>query len=238
MNDPNTAGTAKPAAALSIILIALIALATGCERPGGLWAGRPSAAPGPGTSRAMFNGKGLTGWKVLDDGFFDAAGKVSADDGKLILAAGSDMTGVRWTGEMPKDNYEVRLEAMRVDGGNFFCGMTFPVAGGYATLICGGWGGQVVGLSNIDGYAASENMTTANIEFEPKRWYGIDLMVSEGHVTVWIDNEKVIDLATKGHKFDVWLQQEDTRPFGFTTYATTGALRNITLRRLVPLKRP
>ncbi len=186
----------------------------------------------------MFNGKDLTGWNVLDDGFFDTAGKVSADKGRLTLAAGSDMTGIQWAGEMPKDNYQVQLEAMRVDGGDFFCGMTFPVAGGFATLICGGWGGQLVGLSNIDGYAAAENMTTTSIEFERNRWYAIDLMVTEGHVTVWIDNEKVIDLATEKHKFDVWLQQEDTRPFGFTSYATTGALRNITLRRLESVKQP
>ena len=237
MNDLNTTKAAKPAAALPIILIALIALAAGCEPPAGPSAGA-SATADPNAAQAVFNGKDLTGWKVLDDGFFDTAGKVSAEDGKLVLAAGNDMTGVQWTGEMPKDDYQVRLDAMRIDGGDFFCGMTFPVAGGYATLICGGWGGQVVGLSNIDGYAASENMTTANIEFESNRWYGIDLLVADGHVTVWIDNEKVIDVATEGHEFDVWLQQEDTRPFGVTTYATTGALRNITLRRVRSLKQP
>jgi hypothetical protein len=186
----------------------------------------------------MFNGKDLTGWNVLDDGFFDAAGKVLAGNGRLTLSAGSDMTGIQWAGEMPKDNYQVQLEAMRAGGDDFFCGMTFPVAGGHATLICGGWGGRVVGLSNVDGYAAAENMTTTTIEFERNRWYAIDLMVTEGHVTVWIDNEKVIDLAIEKHEFDVWLQQEDTRPFGFTTYATTGILRNIRLRRLESPKQP
>jgi len=186
----------------------------------------------------MFNGRNLTGWNVLDDGFFDAAGKVLAEGGRLTLSAGSDMTGIQWAGAMPKDNYQVQLEAMRVEGDDFFCGMTFPVAGGHATLICGGWGGQLVGLSNVDGYAAVENMTTATMEFERNRWYAIDLMVTEGHVTVWIDSEKVIDLATEKHKFDVWLQQEDTRPFGFTSYATTGALRNIRLRRLESPKQP
>ncbi len=226
-----------PATSWRSALTVLILLAAGCDQPGGLSAG-PSAVAGPGEPRAMFNGKDLTGWKVLDDGFFDTAGKVSADKGRLVLSAGSDMTGIQWTGDIPKDNYEVTLEAMRVDGDDFFCGVTFPVAGGHATLICGGWGGQVVGLSNVDGYAAAENMTTTTMEFETGRWYEVDLMVSEGRVTVWIDDEKVIDLATKDHEFDVWLQQEDTRPFGFTTYCTTGALRKIALRRLASAKRP
>ncbi len=201
---------------------ALLALGAGCAG-----AGRDPA----GLTR-LFNGKDLTGWNVLRDGDFDRAGKAHARDGRLILAAGEAMTGVRWTGAFPADDYEVKLEAMRVDGSDFFCGMTFPLAGGHATLILGGWGGSVVGISNIDGVAANENETTNIIEFENKRWYRIHLLVTEGHVDVWIDDEKVIEQKTAGRKFAVWPQQEAARPFGITTWYTTGALRNITLRQL------
>ena len=37
-------------------------------------------------------------------------------------------------------DYELRLEAKRVEGGDFFCGLTFPVGKEYCTLILGGWG--------------------------------------------------------------------------------------------------
>ena len=54
------------------------------------------------------------------------------------------MTGVTYQGQFPKTDYEVSLEAMRVDGVDFFCGMTFPVRSEFCTLIVGGWGGEVV----------------------------------------------------------------------------------------------
>lgn len=180
----------------------------------------------------LFNGRDLTGWQVLDDGYFTGAGEVCVRDGRLVLGAGKAMTGVRWTGAFPHDDYEVTLDGMRVDGSDFFCGMTFPVAAGYGTLILGGWGGSVVGISNVNGMAADENETSCAVEFKNKRWYRIQLLVTGGLVDVWLDDEKVIQVKTAGKKFAVWPQQEDARPFGLTTWYTTGALKNITLRRL------
>ena len=52
--------------------------------------------------------------------------EVRVADGKLILGTGV-MTGVTWTNEIPRMNFEVELEAMRVDGSDFFCALTFPV---------------------------------------------------------------------------------------------------------------
>ena len=48
------------------------------------------------------------------------------------------MTGVTWTRDFPKSNYEIRLEAMRVEGSDFFCGLTFPYQKAHATLVLGG----------------------------------------------------------------------------------------------------
>ncbi|MEZ6113002.1 MAG: hypothetical protein R3C99_18620 [Pirellulaceae bacterium] len=61
---------------------------------------------------------------------------------------------------MPKTNYELSLEAKRLDGTDFFCGLTFPVGDTHCSFIVGGWAGGVVGLSSIDGLDASENQTT------------------------------------------------------------------------------
>ena len=60
----------------------------------------------------------------------------------------------------PKVDYEVNLDAKRVAGNDFFCGITFPVGKRFCSLIVGGWGGATVGLSSIDGKDAAENETT------------------------------------------------------------------------------
>ncbi|HUS92304.1 MAG TPA: family 16 glycoside hydrolase [Phycisphaerae bacterium] len=210
-------------------------------RAGGRLAGAlvlAAAAAGPGCAkvdeprdRMLFGGKDLTGWQVLKEIYYDRAGKVYVQDGQLVLSAGDDLTGVRWAGEFPRDGFEISLEARRIRGDDFFCGMTFPIAGGHGTLIVGGWGGSVVGISNVDTYPADENDTTTCLEFERGRWYRIEVVVADGRLDVWIDHKKVIELETGGRKFDVWPQQEDARPFGITTWRTTGALRNIALRR-------
>lgn len=198
-----------------------------------LLGGAGCAGPGDdGGAGRLFGGRDLAGWQVLRDGFFTGAGKVDVQAGCVVLEAGDALTGIRWAGAFPTDNYEVTLDAMRVEGGDFFCGMTFPAAGGSGTLILGGWGGSVVGISNVDGLAASENETARMIEFQQGRWYRVRLLVTAGRLAVWIDDEKTIDMKTAGRKLDVWPQQEDARPFGITTWRTTGALRNIRLRRL------
>ena len=44
-------------------------------------------------------------------------------------------------------------------GGDFFATLTFPVDDSFCTFVTGGWGGDIVGLSSIDGWDASDNET-------------------------------------------------------------------------------
>jgi len=181
---------------------------------------------------SLFDGSSLRGWRILDDGYYMSHGDVFVKDGAMRLEPGQELTGVAWSGPFPCDNYEVALEAARVSGYDFFCGMTFPVGHERCTLIVGGWGGTVVGLSNVDGQHAADNETTQGISFERGRWYRIRLRVTTPRIEVWLDDEKIIDLAREGHHFDVWDEQDAVRPFGFATWETGGALRNIRVRRL------
>ena len=71
----------------------------------------------------------------------------------------------------PKTNYELRLEAMRADGHDFFAGITFPVNDSHCSWIVGGWGGSIVGLSSLDDMDASENDTSISRNFQTGRWY-------------------------------------------------------------------
>jgi hypothetical protein len=188
-----------------------------------------SVAP-PTTPTPLFDGKTLQGWAVIDEADFEAHGKVFVKDGMIVLGSGSPMTGVRWAGTFPTEGYEVTLEAMRIEGGDFFCGMTFPVGDSPLTLIVGGWGGCIVGLSNVDGFHAAENETTTAMTFENGRWYRIQLRVTASSIEAWIDDQQLIDLARGGQDFSIWIEQEPAKPFGVATYYTKAALRNIVLQ--------
>jgi hypothetical protein len=177
----------------------------------------------------LFDGKSLAQWKETP---FPGRGTVSVRDGVILLGKGR-MTGITFTGEFPRANYEVRFEAARLEGNDFFGSIVFPVKDNFCSWINGGWDGTVVGLSNIDGYDASENDTSTVKEFEKGRWYGFRLMVTEERITAWIDGRVVID--TDITKRQVGLRFDDTdlaAPLGFASYATLGGLRKIEFRRI------
>ncbi|MEX0792654.1 MAG: DUF1080 domain-containing protein [Pirellulaceae bacterium] len=181
----------------------------------------------PKLPHKLFDGKSLKGWKVLDKTLFAEHGEVKVVDGEIQMADGQPATGLLCTTPIPKSNYEIRLEAKRTGGNDFFCGLTFPIQEGFATLIIGGWGGGVTGVSNVDGYAAVENPTTGYTEFENDKWYKIKLRVTDKKLLAWIDDEVIVELTTDDRKFEVWWEQEMTRPLGITTWYTSNALRNI-----------
>jgi len=189
----------------------------------------PVTAPQPGKWVSLFDGKSLKGWKKTK---FGGEGEVTVKDGRLILGYGSDLTGVHTKRKLPKSNYEVRLEARRADGSDFFCGFTFPVQKSHCSLIVGGWGGGVCGLSCIDKRDASENSTATYRRFKNKKWYRIRVRVTEEKIEAWIDDKQIVDQKIKGREISVRAEVLPSRPFGFATWQTTGELRNIRLRPL------
>lgn len=180
----------------------------------------------------LFNGKDLTGWKIADENGFERHGNVRVDNGELVLDRGQPATGVVFQGQHPRLSYELKLEAKRVAGGDFFCGLTFPVDKEYCTLIVGGWGGGVTGLSNIDGQSAVDNETTGYTDFKLDCWYKIRLRVTEQRIQTWVDNEQIVDVKKTNRRFDIWWEQEPMRPLGIASWQTKAALRNILLTDL------
>lgn len=198
--------------------------ASGCspDPPAGL----DERAPIRFEGRALFDGETLNGWEVSN---FGGDGNVYISEGRVVLDWADGLTGVTWTGEVPTVDYNVSLEAMRLHGNDFFCGLTFPYLETHCTLIVGGWGGAVVGLSNVDGLDASENETTRIIAFEDRRWYAIRLSVSRGRIQAWIDDQMVVDLSTEGRDFGIRPEVNLSRPLGIAAWRTRAALRSIYL---------
>src|SRR5262245_33311306 len=87
--------------------------------------------------KPLFDGKTLQGWRETP---FPRRGEVSLSGSSVILGNGRPFTGITWTGEFPRTGYEIRLEARRVKGGDFFASLTFPVGDSHCTWVTGGWG--------------------------------------------------------------------------------------------------
>jgi hypothetical protein len=180
----------------------------------------------------LFDGKSLENWQKTD---YAGGGEVRLDgNGSVVMEFGIALTGMHWVGEsLPLVNYELIWEAKKESGTDFFASATFPFKQNHATLILGGWGGALVGISSIDGFDASENTTSTAHYFKINQWYKCRLRVTETHFKFWIDDEILIDFETKGRKISMRTGEiELSTPLGFSTYDTTGLIRKVTLIRL------
>lgn len=180
--------------------------------------------------RPLFDGKTLANWEPTK---FGGEGPVAVENGQIVLAAGNDLTGITWTGvDLPATNYELALQAMRIEGSDFFAGVTFPVGDSSCSLILGGWGGTVVGLSSINGEDASENDTSQSIAFEDRRWYDVRIRVTPARIEAWLDGRQIVNQELRGRRIGVRIEVEPSRPLGVASYRTKAALRDLRLRRL------
>src|SRR5688500_1986478 len=100
-------------------------------------AGPVSAAPAAAKWQQLFDGKTLANWQSAE---YAAQGAPKVQDGAIVLPVGEDLTGLVYTGPVPRVNYEVSYEAKRTDGNDFFASLTFPYNDTHASLIIGGWG--------------------------------------------------------------------------------------------------
>jgi hypothetical protein len=176
----------------------------------------------------LFDGKTLGQWKETP---FTGHAAARVEKGALLLTAGNPMTGVTWSGDFPKSDYEIRFEASRIAGGDFFSSLTFPVGSSFATWVLGGWGGDIVGISSIDGWDASDNETRSYFTFETARWYTFRLLVTSDRIQAWIDDQRVVNAEITGRAISLRHGEiKLSAPLGFASYNTTGGIRKIEYR--------
>ena len=199
--------------------------------------GRPLPTVAPPTvaaaPRLLFDGASLGDWKPTP---FGGEGAITIDkgsgrdEGLIRIERGSEMSGMTWQAEFPTQNYEIALEARRVDGHDFFCGLTFPVADSHCSLILGGWGGGLVGLSSIDGNDAANNATTQIMSFEAGRWYAVRVRVTPERVACFLDDQRIIDQPLDGHTLSIRTEVSPSLPLGIATYSTVAEFRRLSWR--------
>lgn len=197
------------------------------------------AATNPGTGaepetdkngwQSLFDGKSMGNWKIAD---LSSNGKIEIKDGAIRIGTGKPMSAIVWSNQPPsRMDYEIELEAMRTDGADFFCGLTFPVGTNPCTFVVGGWGGTLTGLSSIDGYDASENETSSTMLFENNRWYLIRVRVMSDKIEAWIDGKQMVNLETANRRISVRWEVECCIPLGIATWCTGSSIRNIRIRK-------
>ena len=184
-------------------------------------------------STKLFNGKDLAGWEITD---FAGSGEIKVKDGELHISMGELITGINLAHDnIPRSNYELEAEALKFDGDDFFCAITFPLGETYATFIPGGWGGSLVGISSIDGMDAAENETASFKKFEKNQWYRFKIRVTDDNIQCYIDEEMVVDLALEDRNIALRPGPiELSVPIGIASFQCISKIRNINLRSINP----
>ncbi|HPB11077.1 MAG TPA: DUF1080 domain-containing protein [Kiritimatiellia bacterium] len=184
----------------------------------------------------LFNGRDLTGWKTAD--LFEGGKVAVLPDGAVECDFGNPMTGIAYTNTPPRMNYELSLQAVRVQGSDFFVALTLPIETNYCTIIIGGWGGNLCGISSVDYLDASENQWSENTTLENERWYTLRVRVTPGVLQVFLD-ETLYTARVEGPPSRFSLRSgsdiDKTGPLGLASYRTKARWRNFTLTPITEL---
>ena len=116
----------------------------------------------------------------------------------------------------------------------WFGALLIPILG---LIEVGGWGGMVAGISCIDYYDASDNVTTTFQDFKDKQWYKFRARVTPAKIEVWVDDQQVVDVKREGRKISIRDEVDLCRPLGFSSWVTIGGVKNIRIRKLEEVTR-
>lgn len=151
---------------------------------------------------------------------FGGEGLAEIGESALTLAQGVPLSGVTYTGTPPKPPYTLEVEFTKLLGNDFPCAVTFPVAGSHLSLVLGGWGGTVCGLSSLDGLDAARNATRFVRAFPVGQRTSVRLEVEPTAVRAWVDGERVVEVDLVGRWVAVREELLPSRPLGLAAFAT------------------
>ena len=200
----------------------------------------PVAEDAAGPPVVLVEADSLGRWEDADYG---GQGVCEVSGGVLGVGAGDPFTAVVWTGPvggeaegaLPRTNYRIDWEARRTLGSDFFSTLTFPVGEDVCSLVLGGWGGMVTGLSTLDEWDAVRNNTCDSRTFENGRWYKFRVTVRPDEVAATMDGERLFyAIDPRKYAVAVRIEMEPATPLSFSSYLSSGEIRNATLTPLKP----
>lgn len=181
-------------------------------------------------SRELFwEGDRLEDWTVTE---FGSQREIKQLEDGFEIQAGYPLAGVHCAREWPLNDYEVEWEFRRLEGNDFPCCLTFPVNDSHCSVVIGGWGGTLVGLSCIGGKDAAHNDTAKHLVFENGTWYRARLRVQGDQICCWIDDREVIVRNVRDEKLTVRNEVQLSRPLGICSFETTAQIRRFRVYRL------
>jgi hypothetical protein len=156
-------------------------------------------------------------------------------ENQLIISEGVRLNGLIFNplNNMAWESFELELDVKKINGNDFLCGLTFPVGNikRLVTLVLGGWGGSVNGISCIDGNDAFNNCTASNKDYLFNQWYHVKVQVTPTQITVWVDQECIIDFTHQDRHLSLRSSEiEFYQPFSITTYKTQSEFKNFIYR--------
>lgn len=136
---------------------------------------------------------------------FGGEGEVEPGAAQSVrMGFGSPLTAIAWQGPLAfPAAYEIEVSAARLDGSDFFCALNLPIGEQQASVVLGGWGGALCGLSCVDGADASMNATRSFHGFERGRSYRLRVRVDPQQVQAWLDDVLLFSQARAGVEFSL-----------------------------------
>jgi hypothetical protein len=180
-----------------------------------LGAGACHSGQQPAAWQSLFDGRDLGHWVATG---FGGEGEVAVRDGRLHCGQG----------------YELELTARRELGADFFCGLTFPVGADHLTLVLGGWGGSLCGLSNLDGLDASRNATRTLRHFATGQDHRVAVRVRTDRIEVHVADALLFAIDPRRHRLALRPEVELCRPLGLCCYNTAASFAGVRWRPLAP----
>jgi hypothetical protein len=178
----------------------------------------------------LFDGQSLEGWESIEYG---GEGEITLGESCALLPRGAALTGVRYPAGLPMTSeYELEVRATRIMGNDFFCGLTIPIGDEFATVILGGWGGGLCGISCIDGADASLNETKSLRSFKRGEEYSLIVRVETGRIRAWVDHGLLFDLDSRESELSLRAEVLPSAPLGVSAYITTAEIGLVRWRSL------
>lgn len=174
-------------------------------------------------------------WTYVD---FGSNGGVELAGDDIIIHQGERLEGLKYVGGPADllgaslDHYEIKLEVQRTGGHDILLGLTFPVGTKEsASLVLGGWGGSVCGISSVDEADASGNAWKSIHSFEDGKWYAVALRVDDTTVAATLDGKPLFNVPRAGHHFGLRAEVAPTAPLGLFTFGTSAKVRGFSVRQ-------